>query len=60
MGEMQEKLQNWLTKDICLCYDDIVQALCERGPVFMYMGVRAEGSQSRMNTGLWCFYVKKN
>ena len=35
MGEMQEKLQNWLTKDICLWYDDIVQALCERGPVFL-------------------------
>jgi hypothetical protein len=35
MGEMQEKLQNWLTEDICLWYDDIVQALCERGSVFL-------------------------
>ena len=33
--ELQEKLQNWLTKDRCLWYDDIVQALCERGSVFL-------------------------
>ncbi len=35
MGEMQEKLQNWLTEDICMWYDDTVQALCERGPFLL-------------------------
>ena len=31
MGEMQEKLHIRLTADICLWYNDIIEALCEGG-----------------------------
>ena len=51
MGEMQEKLHIRLTADICLWYDDIVEALCEGGPLFCVMELdrRAVGAELNMD-----------
>ena len=45
MGEMQEKLHIRLTADICLWYDDIVEALCEGGPLFLLLPIQSRGHQ---------------
>jgi len=51
MGEMQEKLHIRLTADICLWYDDIVEALCEGGPLYYYCQSRAEAIELTVPEG---------